>query len=208
VNIWLRIPLRDYEGHMALPDVGQAAALADEFERLLRAHRPESVALLGCSGGNGLERVDAGVSRRIVAVDVNPGYLDVVRQRFAATLPGLAVVACDVASCGAVPFPRVDLAFAGLLLEYVPLSPALRFVRDALRPGGVFGCVVQLPCASVPEVTPSPYASLTALTPHMSLVDPGALTNTARESGLGLVSSRTLEMPNGKSLLALDYRAA
>ena len=34
-NPWLTIPLEDYESHMALPDVGQAKMLANEFEELL-----------------------------------------------------------------------------------------------------------------------------------------------------------------------------
>jgi hypothetical protein len=72
---WLSIPLADYERHMALPQVGQAAALASEFERLLREHRPAAVALLGCAGGNGLERVDPATTQRVVAPDLNPGYV-------------------------------------------------------------------------------------------------------------------------------------
>jgi hypothetical protein len=31
-NPWLHIPLADYEGHMALPEIGQACMLADQFE--------------------------------------------------------------------------------------------------------------------------------------------------------------------------------
>lgn len=43
-NPWLTIPLEDYEGHMALPDVGQAQMLANEFELLLKSHAPNSSA--------------------------------------------------------------------------------------------------------------------------------------------------------------------
>jgi hypothetical protein len=205
-NVWLQIPLRDYEGHMALPEVGQAQALAGEFGRLLREHRPASVALLGCSGGNGLERIDPEVSRRIVAVDIHPGYVETVRQRFGDRLPGLEPVVCDIASSETAPFAPVELVFAGLLLEYVPLRAVLRFVTTALAPGGVFGCVIQLPCASLPEVTPSPYGSLEALAPHIALVDPAQLSDAARESGFALVTSRVAGMPNGKSLLCLVFR--
>lgn len=54
-NPWLAIPLADYEGHMALPAVGQARMLADLFESLLREFLPQSVAIIGCAGGNGFE---------------------------------------------------------------------------------------------------------------------------------------------------------
>ena len=56
-NPWLDIPLADYEAHMALPSVGQAALLGDLFAATVEAHRPESVALIGCAGGNGFERI-------------------------------------------------------------------------------------------------------------------------------------------------------
>jgi hypothetical protein len=49
---WLDIPLADYEGHMALPEIAQARMLAGELERAVRQHTPSSVAIIGCSGGN------------------------------------------------------------------------------------------------------------------------------------------------------------
>ncbi|RPI77037.1 MAG: hypothetical protein EHM45_10650 [Desulfobacteraceae bacterium] len=57
-NPWLEIPLCDYEGHRALPQVAQARLLADVFARALGRYSPESVAVLGCAGGSGFERID------------------------------------------------------------------------------------------------------------------------------------------------------
>ena len=54
---WLDIPLEDYEGHMALPEIAPARMLADELESAVRQHAPSSVAIIGCSGGNGFERL-------------------------------------------------------------------------------------------------------------------------------------------------------
>jgi hypothetical protein len=56
-NPWLDIPLEDYEGHMALPEIVQAQLLADELESAVHSHAPSSVAIVGCSGGNGVERL-------------------------------------------------------------------------------------------------------------------------------------------------------
>ena len=39
-NPWLDIPLSDYEGHMALPQVDQARVLADQLAAVLALHRP------------------------------------------------------------------------------------------------------------------------------------------------------------------------
>jgi len=59
-NPWLDIPLQDYERYMSLPEIGQAQMLADQFELLIKRHSPASVALIGCAGGNGLERLTRG----------------------------------------------------------------------------------------------------------------------------------------------------
>jgi hypothetical protein len=34
-NPWLNIPLDDYEGHMSLPEVGQAQMIGDQLERTI-----------------------------------------------------------------------------------------------------------------------------------------------------------------------------
>src|SRR5512140_2480766 len=81
---WLSVPLSDYEGHMRSPGVQQLDALSDLFADAVECCRPESVAILGIAGGNGLERIDANITKRILGLDVNPLYLEAVRRRFAA----------------------------------------------------------------------------------------------------------------------------
>lgn len=74
-NPWTEIPLADYEGHMSLPSVGQAQMLDAVFGQDLQAYAPESVAVLGCAGGNGFKRLIGSRVKRVVAVDINPLYL-------------------------------------------------------------------------------------------------------------------------------------
>ena len=57
-NSWLqKLPLPEYEAHMAHPRVAQAVLLCDVFAEMLDTHVPGSVAVLGCAGGNGFERI-------------------------------------------------------------------------------------------------------------------------------------------------------
>jgi hypothetical protein len=71
-NPWLSIPLEEYEGHMALPDLGQAKMLSNEFEELLRTYSPVSAALIGCAGGNGFEEAHkAGVILGVSSVSIS-----------------------------------------------------------------------------------------------------------------------------------------
>lgn len=205
MNPWLSIPLDDYEAHMALPEVGQAKALASDLGLLLQRYRPASLALLGCAGGNGLERVDPAVTRRVVAVDINPDYVSVTRRRFEQMFDEFEPIVCDISAMEKAPFAPVDLIFAGLLLEYVALEPALRFIRSGLKSGGMFGCVIQQESESIPRVSPSPFASLAVLASAMRIVSPQDIADAAARCDLRIVETRTLQMPNGKLFVSQLY---
>ena len=79
-NPWLNVPLTDYENHMNSAGVEQSAALSALFAEALAHCQPESVAVIGVAGGNGLDRIDSSVTRRMLGIDINPAYLDAVRQ--------------------------------------------------------------------------------------------------------------------------------
>lgn len=168
-NPWLDIPLAEYEGHMSLPGVAQAQLLAEVFDRMLKTHRPQSVAVIGCVGGNGFERIDPEVTRRVVGVDLNALYVEQVKARFHDRLLTLELVVGDVQT-EEVAFPPVDLTFMGLVLEYVDVEVVLKRTRSLLRNGGILGTVIQLPSSSFANVTPSPFASLQSLGGFMRLV--------------------------------------
>ncbi len=208
LNPWLSIPLDDYEAHMSLPEVAQAQALASELEALPRRHRPSSMALAGCAGGNGLERVDAEITRRVVALDINPAFVATTQSRFGGSFARFEPIVCDIAATETAPFRPVELIFAGLLLEYVPLEPALRFIRSGLESGGIFGCVVQQESESLSRVSPSPFKSLEPLTDHMRMLTPEEVVAAAARTDLRLLGSHTLEMPNGKVLVSQAYASS
>jgi SAM-dependent methyltransferase len=204
-NPWLSIPLADYEGHMA--EVQQRHILDEVFEDVLLRHRPASLAILGCSGGSGLEGLDQAVVRRVVAIDFNPEYVAALRRRFATSMPALQAVCADLEDPGFELEP-VDLIHAALILEYVDSSALLRRVRRWLKPGGVLSVVVQLQSENKAAVTPTRFRSLAALAPIMRLLAPRDLEEQAREAGFDLVSSRTMELPTGKRFAAYVFGAA
>lgn len=188
-NPWLKLPLADYEGHMTLPTVGQAALLADLFEQALHDHRPQSVAMFGCAGGNGFERIDPDCTTRVVGVDVNPEYIQTTRDRFAASLQGLELHVADVSDWNWRIAP-VDLIFTGLLLEYVELGAAVATIRRSLNPDGVWVAVIQLPSQVQPFLSPSPFRSLEAVAAAARYVDPDSLIGSAGKAGFDLMANR------------------
>lgn len=190
---------------MALPSVGQAQLLAELFAQAIATHRPRSLALLGCAGGNGLEVVPPGVER-VVAIDLHPGYVARARARFASRVAGLETIAGDVET-ERFTFAPVDLVFAGLLFEYVDVAPTLANVRTMLRPGGLLVAVLQLPSAGE-AVTPSPYTSLRALAPVLRLVPLALFGERAAEAGFRHLGERTARTTGGKELHVVELRAA
>jgi SAM-dependent methyltransferase len=203
-NPWLSIPLADYEQHMSLPSIGQAQMLGDHFERLIARFRPASVGLVGCSGGNGLERIEAGTVERVVGIDLNPEFIAAAGARHAKRLKQLELYCADVQSTR-LQFEPVELIYAALLFEYVNVPAALATLRRACRPGGVMASVLQLPGDQC-LVSPSPYISLGTLAGAFRFVEPAELVSEAARAGFTFVESATVALPSGKRFEFQSFR--
>ena len=131
---WLTVPLSDYETHMRSDPVQQIDALSELFRQVLEYAKPESVAILGVAGGNGLEQIDSTITRRVCGIDINPTYLDAVRERFQ-NLPGLELHCLDL-SKPMSPLTRVDLVHAAVIFEHIGLQYCLRNALKLLVQGG------------------------------------------------------------------------
>jgi len=205
-NPWLGIPLDDYEQHMSLPEIGQAQMLAEQFARALDRWAPPSVAVIGCAGGNGLDRVEGRSVARLVAVDVNPEYIELTRARYARRLPRLEMICADVQS-GLLTYEPVDFTYAALLFEYVDLMATLRTLKRNSRTAAVLTTVLQLPHTAIEAVSSSPYKSLLGLSPAMKLVAPDALCQAAADAGFAVVDSISIELASGKRFCLQNFRA-
>lgn len=197
-NPWLTIPLEDYEGHMALPDVGQARMLVNEFEMLLKRYTPTSAAIIGCAGGNGFkEAAKAGVTR-LVGLDINPSYLADARARYAGSITGLELHCADIEG-GDMPEVRpVDLVYGALVFEYVDIAKALTNLRGICLPGGILAALLQLPKKGMASVSPSSFVTLQELGSIMRPVPPDDFRNVAEGLGFGFISQKTIALESGK----------
>jgi SAM-dependent methyltransferase len=199
---WLDIPLEDYEGHMALPEIAQARMLADELESAVRQHAPSSVAIIGCSGGNGFERLIGTTVERIVGIDINPTYVAAAQARFGTRLAKLAFYVADIQD--ALPnIMSMEMIFAGLIFEFVDLRAAMHNLQRLCVPGGTLVAVLQAPSAEA--VSPSPYRSLQRLAPAMQLRDAREVKAAAAEAGFAPATTRNLTLPSGKSFIVLSF---
>ena len=204
-NPWLDIRLEDYEGHMSLPSIGQAQMLSDQFQRLIERVSPASVAIVGCAGGNGLERIAPGKVPRVVAVDINPRYIEETARRHAGGLAGLELICADVQS-DALRFDPVDLIYAALIFEYVDRPATLATLKRNCSPGGTLAVLLQLQDAGQQAVSASPYRSLGNLASVMSLVSPEELAREAAAAGFAAADSRVIVLASKKRFWLQTFR--
>jgi len=204
-NPWLDIPLSDYEAHMALPGVAQAQLLAEILADQLQSLQPRSLAVIGCAGGNGFERIDPGLTLRVVGVDLNGLYLKEARNRFQKTFRALQLVEGDIQT-GAVSFDPVEMIYAAMILEYVNVDATFLQMRRLLDPAGILVTVIQLSNADIPAVTRSSYSSLQSLASIMRFIAPEYLSEVARRNGLTQTSSSTRKASGGKVFQVQNFR--
>jgi hypothetical protein len=103
---WLRIPAEDYEAHMGA--IGQSATLRELFSRIYAERKPKRLAVLGCTTGSDLERVDPAVTETVVGVDINLAYLEIARRRLRALGRRLDLVHGDVLHVELPPVPSIS----------------------------------------------------------------------------------------------------
>ena len=195
-NPWLNVPLADYEGHMTLPGIEQASLLADIFGGFIAEFSPSSVAVIGCTGGNGFEKIPPSVSR-VVGVDINPHFIDETSTRFKDRIQNLELIAGDIQS-PEVSFAPVDLIFLGLVLEYVDADSVMAKMPSMLTAHGHIITVLQMPTSGQQQISPSPFKSVHPVGEIMHLVPPESLQNCANAQGLVQLQAHTVTSKGGK----------
>jgi SAM-dependent methyltransferase len=189
-NPWTVVPASDYERHMGPEGADQLGPLSAAFQEAYLAAQPDTVLLLGCATGNGLEHVDPAVTRRVVGVDVNLQYLGVARQRYFHLGPRLELFCNDVLSFKATEPGGFQLVHAALVFEYVQAEALARRMAEWLSDRGTAVVVLQRPGGEGPE---APSRAMQIIQKAMHLVDPEALT--ALFAGHGLHRRREAVVP-------------
>ncbi len=189
------MPLADYEGHMEVAT--QLQTLSELFARALDICRPDSVAVLGVTGGNGLERIDRAAVNRIVGVDVNAHYLDEVRRRFGQQ--SHLELHCIDLSQEELRVAPVALVHAALFFEHAGVGRALDNALALVSRGGRFSVVLQLPDRDQPGVTLTPYPSMQRLTASFSFVDVSQFRGLLETQGFRLLQEELRPLSTGKT---------
>lgn len=203
-NPWLNIPTSDYEGHMGFPEVNQLSFLKDVFKESLAKYDNSSIAYLGCATGNGLEYINNEKTRKLIAIDINPEYLGVLRNRYQTKIPYLETIEADLNNFQ-YHSQRFSLIFAGLLFEYLPPAPLLRKISTWLKKEGVLVVVLQLQDKYIKQVSETPYSSLNQLNSIMHLVSYQDFKLISEESGLNELEGIKVTLVSGKAFYIGAY---
>jgi ubiquinone/menaquinone biosynthesis C-methylase UbiE len=201
-NPWLEISHSDYENHMT--EVGQAQVLNDLTKNCLEKYKPGTFTLLGCSTGNGLEHVKAGVTRNVYAIDINAGYLQILWKKFENKIGNLITFNIDIRK-DELKINNTDLLFAGLILEYVePKSALLKIIRT-LNKNGVLVIVIQKN-KQTSFVSKTKYKSLKKLYEISNEVIESEIDEFLKLNNLERINRNEIKLTENKSLISLEYR--
>ncbi len=204
-NPWLTVPLSEYEQHMSSVEVQQLGALSDLFAEAIGRCRPLSVAVLGIAGGNGLDHIDSSITARVVGLDLNPLYLEAVRDRYS-HLPGLELRCVDLSE-EHVEFEPVQLVHAALVFEHAGVGCCLENALSMIVPGGNLSVVLQFRTESGETVGTSQFSSIQNLKSHFSLISPAWLCESLAGRGFRLIHETTRALPAGKGFWAGIFSA-
>lgn len=203
-NPWLDVSAAEYQAHMQSPDVAQSGVLAELFGIALRAAQPESLLLLGCGTGNGLQAIDDQVTRRVTCVDINPAYLSELLARFPAPGHDRSLIEMDL-NTGELPPGPFNLVHAPFVFEFLDWRSLVPRIAAVLTAGGHLTVIIQRESRTVAARTPTPYFTLRRLDALFAYVDPLDLGAVASDCGLALESQRDVSLPRQKSFTLLTF---
>lgn len=203
-NPWEEISLEDYENHMRLDTVKQLQAMNEIMKEQFAAYPVTTAMVLGVAGGNGLEHIRTDKYRRVYGVDINSAYLDAVRERYPQLAGVLQCLHLDLVS-EAEQLPSAQLVIANLLIEYIGYSAFQKAVLQ-IAPEYV-SCVIQINTDVEQWVSDSPYLhAFDRLDEVHHQMDETALSAALQEIGYDEILRASVSLPNGKTLVRIDYQ--
>ena len=208
-NPWTRLPHDTYEKHMGHESVRQLEALSrvvrDQLALVADIEKP-AVAILGITGGNGLEHAAPGRYRSVIGVDINGEYLDVCRERYG-HLPELELHRIDltVEKDRAVELLKnADLVTANLLVKHIRLGNFMDIAAGLERP------VVSVTVQFNPDGRSLSSSGYETAFEDIRRVGEECgeerLTAAMRGAGYKLIGRTEYPLPNGKMFIRLDYK--
>ena len=208
-NPWTQLPHEIYEKHMGHDNVRQLEMLSRIFKEQLAlvADIPKpALAILGITGGNGLEHIQAGRYKAIIGIDINDEYLRICRERYAC-LPELELHQLDLINekdRAVNILNQSDLLTANLLVKHIHLKNFMDIVGRLEKP--IISVTIQYnPDGSI--LSQSGYeTAFEDIINHGENSDESTLDTAMCSLGYRQIGRTEYELPNKKIFIRLDYK--
>ncbi|HKI78155.1 MAG TPA: class I SAM-dependent methyltransferase [Ignavibacteriaceae bacterium] len=196
-NRWTEVTASDYEGHMDSPHVGQLKFLNKLLKDVLEEYKPASLAIPGCTTGNGFEHIDFEITKNVLAVDINSEYIKILREKFSDNLDKIESVCSDIDSFDFAQ-RKFDLVHCALIFEYVNVPALVNKIFNALNKNGRLTVLLQLPHESASPVSKTDFDSIKNLIGFVNLVPPAEFNEIAVNAGFNKESEKIYKLESGK----------
>lgn len=203
-NPWEEISLEDYENHMCLESVMQLQTMNVIMKNQFEKYPVTSVMILGIAGGNGVEHINRSKYKAVYGIDINEEYLKAVAERYSDFSYVLTCMKIDLNN-ETEKLPHADLIIANLLVEYIGYEV---FKKSVLKVNPEYvSCVIQINTDENQWVSDSPYLhAFDRLDEVHHQMEEKALSDSMKEIGYSLIFQESKALPNGKTLVRLDFQ--
>lgn len=203
-NPWLDISISDYVNHMSSSEVMQYQLINECFKDVLNKYEPKKIFVPGCTIGNGFENIKWENIESIVALDINPEYISLLRNRYPDEKK-LILVNEDFNKYNPGK-NKFDLIIAALFFEYVELSESLLKLKSMMNKTSIMFSMIQLPDEKQNKVTRTEYKSLEKLSHIMNLHSAEKFKKELDKCGFYIRSEIQKTLENGKSFLLTESK--
>lgn len=201
-NPWESIDLDSYEKHMSLANVYQLQALSEIMKSQFAAYPVHSIMILGIAGGNGMEHINSEQIEKVYGVDINKDYLDTCTKRYNNLVEIFEPIHADLMSRD-IELPKADILIANLFIEYVGYEC---FEKTIVKVNPLYiSATVQV---NINEnfVSDSVYIhAFDRLDEVLHEIEENELTKCVENIGCTKCLTESIDLPNGKQFVRIDY---
>jgi predicted HAD superfamily phosphohydrolase YqeG len=208
-NPWRQLPHDIYEKHMGHEEVKQLEMLSRIFNdqlALVSDIQNPIIAILGITGGNGLDYIEAGRYKSVIGIDINEKYLDTCRQRYG-HLPELDLMQIDLMAEKARTveiLKQADLVTANLLVKHIHLNNFIKIVNGFSKP--IISVTIQYNPDGQSLSNSGFEAEFENIQKHGKNHNETDLSSAMIEIGYNVFNRMEYELPNKKVFIRLDYK--
>ncbi len=200
MNPWTTVLYKDYERHMKNASVYQFQTLNKILKLHLQKFKPESVLVLGCAGGNGLEHIDDDITKKVIGIDINKTFLELCKKVCKNKKFTLDLICCDI-EVDELLIENVNFIHCALFLEYVVIQKVLIKIKSILKSNGKLNIVLQRN-NNKSFISETGIESLKVLETISKEIDEKYLQDKLKALDFKIESKKIYNLPNGKDFIS------